>query len=34
MHLVGNLYAEAEILALAKAFQDRTEHHRRHPELE
>jgi Asp-tRNA(Asn)/Glu-tRNA(Gln) amidotransferase A subunit family amidase len=33
MHLVGNLYAEAEILALAKAFQNKTEHHHRHPEL-
>jgi hypothetical protein len=34
MHLVGNLYGEAEILALAKAYQDETGHHHRHPELD
>jgi Asp-tRNA(Asn)/Glu-tRNA(Gln) amidotransferase A subunit family amidase len=34
IHLVGTLYGEAELLALAKAFQDTTEHHRRHPELD
>jgi Asp-tRNA(Asn)/Glu-tRNA(Gln) amidotransferase A subunit family amidase len=30
--LVGNLYDEATILAVAKAFQDKTEHHKKHPE--
>jgi Asp-tRNA(Asn)/Glu-tRNA(Gln) amidotransferase A subunit family amidase len=34
MHLVGKLYGEAELLALAKAYQDRTTHHRSHPKLE
>jgi Asp-tRNA(Asn)/Glu-tRNA(Gln) amidotransferase A subunit family amidase len=34
IHLVGKLYGEAELLALAKAFQDTTAHHRRHPELD
>ena len=34
MTLIGRLYGEAEILRVAKAFQDRTEHHRRHPSLE
>ena len=34
MHLVGNLYGEAEILALAKAYQDVTTHHHRHPEVD
>jgi Asp-tRNA(Asn)/Glu-tRNA(Gln) amidotransferase A subunit family amidase len=34
MHLVGKLYGEAELLALAKAFQDRTEHHHRYPDLD
>jgi len=33
MHLVGNLYGEAGILALAKAYQDATTHHHRHPEI-
>lgn len=31
--LVGNLYAEATILAAAKAFQEKTEHHKQHPAL-
>ncbi|HQV61332.1 MAG TPA: amidase [Chitinophagaceae bacterium] len=31
--LVGNLYDEATILAAAKAFQDKTEHHKKHPLL-
>ena len=34
MHLVGKLYGEAELLALAKAYQDRTTHHRSPPKLE
>ena len=34
MHLVGKLYGEAELLALAKAYQARTAHHRSHPKLE
>ncbi len=34
MHLVGKLYGEAEILALAKAYQGRTTHHQRHPDLD
>ena len=29
--LLGNLYDEATILAVAKAFQDKTEHHKKHP---
>jgi Asp-tRNA(Asn)/Glu-tRNA(Gln) amidotransferase A subunit family amidase len=29
--LVGNLYDEASILQAAKAFQDQTEHHKKHP---
>jgi Asp-tRNA(Asn)/Glu-tRNA(Gln) amidotransferase A subunit family amidase len=29
--LVGNLYDEATILAVAKAFQDKTAHHKKHP---
>jgi Asp-tRNA(Asn)/Glu-tRNA(Gln) amidotransferase A subunit family amidase len=29
--LIGNLYDEATILAAAKAFQDKTDHHRKHP---
>jgi Asp-tRNA(Asn)/Glu-tRNA(Gln) amidotransferase A subunit family amidase len=28
---VGGLYAEAELLAVAKAYQDATEFHRHHP---
>ena len=31
---VGKLYAEAEILALAKRYQDATDFHLKHPELE
>ena len=31
--LVGNLYDDASILQLAKAYQDKTEHHKKHPEL-
>jgi Asp-tRNA(Asn)/Glu-tRNA(Gln) amidotransferase A subunit family amidase len=31
--LIGNLYDEATILAVAKAFQDRTEFNKKHPEL-
>jgi len=34
MHLVGKLYGEAELLALAKTYQDKTEHHHRHPDLD
>jgi Asp-tRNA(Asn)/Glu-tRNA(Gln) amidotransferase A subunit family amidase len=34
MHFVGKLYGEAEILALAKAYQDVTTHHQRHPDLD
>ncbi len=30
--LVGNLYDEATIVAVAKAFQDKTDHHHKHPE--
>jgi Asp-tRNA(Asn)/Glu-tRNA(Gln) amidotransferase A subunit family amidase len=30
--LLGNLYDEASILLAAKAFQDKTEHHKKHPE--
>ncbi len=30
--LIGNLYDEATILASAKAFQDKTEHNKKHPE--
>ncbi len=33
MHLVGNLYGESQLLALAKAYQEKTSHHKRHPEL-
>lgn len=29
--LIGNLYDEATILAAAKAFQDKTDHHKKHP---
>jgi Asp-tRNA(Asn)/Glu-tRNA(Gln) amidotransferase A subunit family amidase len=31
--LIGNLYDEATILAAAKAFQDKTEHNKKHPPL-
>ncbi|MCY7309588.1 MAG: amidase [Chitinophagaceae bacterium] len=31
--LIGNLYDEAAILAAAKAFQDKTEHNKKHPPL-
>jgi Asp-tRNA(Asn)/Glu-tRNA(Gln) amidotransferase A subunit family amidase len=31
--LLGNLYDEATILAIAKAFQDKTNHHQQHPPL-
>ena len=34
MHFVGNLYRDADLLALAKAYQDRTTHHQRHPEIQ
>jgi Asp-tRNA(Asn)/Glu-tRNA(Gln) amidotransferase A subunit family amidase len=34
IHLVGKLYGEAELLALAKAYQERTTHHERHPKLD
>jgi Asp-tRNA(Asn)/Glu-tRNA(Gln) amidotransferase A subunit family amidase len=34
MHFVGKLYGEAELLALAKAYQDATGHHLRHPQLD
>jgi Asp-tRNA(Asn)/Glu-tRNA(Gln) amidotransferase A subunit family amidase len=34
MHIVGNLYGEAAILALAKAYQGRTPHHQRQPEVD
>ena len=30
--LVGNLYDEATILAAAKAYQEKTTHHKKHPE--
>ena len=30
--LIGNLYDEASILVAAKAYQDRTDHHRKHPQ--
>jgi Asp-tRNA(Asn)/Glu-tRNA(Gln) amidotransferase A subunit family amidase len=30
--LLGNLYDEASILLAAKAYQDRTEHNKKHPE--
>jgi Asp-tRNA(Asn)/Glu-tRNA(Gln) amidotransferase A subunit family amidase len=29
--LIGNLYDEASILQAAKEYQDRTEHHKKHP---
>lgn len=29
----GKLFGEAELLSFAKAYQDKTEHHRKHPEL-
>jgi len=29
--LIGNLYDEATILAAAKAYQDKTDHHKKHP---
>ena len=32
IHFVGNLWV-AQLLALAKAYQDSTAHHQRHPEL-
>jgi len=31
--LIGNLYDEATILATAKAFQDKTDHNKKHPDL-
>jgi Asp-tRNA(Asn)/Glu-tRNA(Gln) amidotransferase A subunit family amidase len=31
--LIGNLYDEATILAAAKAFQEKTDHHLQHPPL-
>jgi Asp-tRNA(Asn)/Glu-tRNA(Gln) amidotransferase A subunit family amidase len=31
--LIGNLYDEATILAVAKSFQDKTEHNKKHPAL-
>ena len=31
--LIGNLYDEATILAAAKAFQDKTDHNKKHPPL-
>jgi Asp-tRNA(Asn)/Glu-tRNA(Gln) amidotransferase A subunit family amidase len=34
MHFVGSLYGEAQLLALAKAFQEKTDHHQRHPKLD
>jgi Asp-tRNA(Asn)/Glu-tRNA(Gln) amidotransferase A subunit family amidase len=34
MHIVGKLYGEAPILALAKAYQDRTTYHQSHPKLD
>jgi len=30
---IGRLFGEAELILVAKAFQDATDHHRRHPEL-
>ena len=30
--LIGNLYDEATILAAAKAYQDKTDHNKKHPE--
>jgi Asp-tRNA(Asn)/Glu-tRNA(Gln) amidotransferase A subunit family amidase len=29
--LIGNLYDEASILQAAKAYQDKTSHHKQHP---
>jgi len=29
--IIGNLYSEATILSVAKAFQEKTEHHKKHP---
>ncbi|HXV62743.1 MAG TPA: amidase [Vicinamibacteria bacterium] len=34
IHLVGKLYGEKELLALAKAYQDATGHHLRYPNLD
>jgi Asp-tRNA(Asn)/Glu-tRNA(Gln) amidotransferase A subunit family amidase len=31
--LIGKLYDEASILEAAKAYQDKTDHHKKHPEL-
>jgi Asp-tRNA(Asn)/Glu-tRNA(Gln) amidotransferase A subunit family amidase len=31
---LGNLYGEAKMLAMAKAYQDATDFHRKHPQLE
>jgi Asp-tRNA(Asn)/Glu-tRNA(Gln) amidotransferase A subunit family amidase len=31
---IGNLYGEAELLLVAKAYQDATDFHRRHPKLQ
>jgi Asp-tRNA(Asn)/Glu-tRNA(Gln) amidotransferase A subunit family amidase len=31
--LVGKLYDEATILAAAKAYQDKTDHHKKHPAM-
>jgi Asp-tRNA(Asn)/Glu-tRNA(Gln) amidotransferase A subunit family amidase len=33
LSFVGDLYKEAEALRVAKAYQDATEHHLRHPRL-
>jgi len=33
IYFLGKLYGEAELLALAKRYQDATDHHRKHPTL-
>jgi Asp-tRNA(Asn)/Glu-tRNA(Gln) amidotransferase A subunit family amidase len=30
---IGRLFGEADLICVAKAFQDATDHHRRHPEV-
>jgi Asp-tRNA(Asn)/Glu-tRNA(Gln) amidotransferase A subunit family amidase len=34
IHFVGTLYGESQLLALAKAYQEQTRHHQRHPQLD
>ena len=34
LHFTGKLFGEAEVLSLAHAFQNATDHHTRHPTLD